>query len=211
MNDKVPPQQRFGKLIIIKEAKHFVLPSGQTNRAFLCKCDCGNKKVIRWAHLKRGRTTTCGCLVERHGMSKTRLYKTWLSIHNRCAPNYFEKHLYYEKGIRVCSAWKKFIPFKNWALANGYEASLTIDRQNNSKGYSPKNCRWATYIQNVNNRDNTFFVTYNLKKVAFMELIRKKNLLLSQAAIRGRIARGWSPQKAIDTAIRLGNYKRRCT
>jgi hypothetical protein len=63
---------------------------------------------------------------------------------------------YGEKGITVCDEWlHDYMAFREWALANGYEEHLTIDRIDGTKGYSPDNCRWATYHeQNLNRTVN---------------------------------------------------------
>jgi hypothetical protein len=62
---------------------------------------------------------------------------------------------YHEKGIRVCEEWDSYEAFRDWALANGYAAGLTIDRRDNDKGYSPDNCRWVTQAVNLRNRSIT--------------------------------------------------------
>jgi hypothetical protein len=62
---------------------------------------------------------------------------------------------YHEKGIRVCEEWDSYEAFRDWSLANGYAAGLTIDRRDNDKGYSPDNCRWVTQADNLRNRSIT--------------------------------------------------------
>ena len=57
------------------------------------------------------------------------------------------------RGIRICDEWSTFIPFREWALANGYSDELSIDRIDPNRGYSPDNCRWATKaVQSINQR-----------------------------------------------------------
>jgi hypothetical protein len=63
------------------------------------------------------------------------------------------------RGISVCGEWStSFLPFKKWALANGYEEHLTIDRINNDGNYEPSNCRWATMQTQSENKSNNKFV-----------------------------------------------------
>jgi hypothetical protein len=203
---------KFGKLTVIKEAERLILPSGQKNRAILCKCDCGNEKVIRLLHLVRGRIKTCGCLNEKHNLSHKPLYRCWRSMKERCyLKSYINADRYSGRNITVCDEWNNsFLSFKEWALNNGYDENLRIDRINNNDGYSPNNCRFVTNQENVNNREITFKVNYDGIEYAFMDLMRFKNIDdMHFAAIRTRIMRGWNHKKAIDTPIRNGNYKNR--
>lgn len=203
---------KFGKLTTIKEVERIKLPSGQYNRAFLCKCDCSNEKVIRLVHLVRGRIKTCGCINENHKLSNKPLYRCWSSMKERCyLKSYINAERYSARGIIVCDEWNNsFIAFKNWALNNGYDPSLRIDRIDNNGNYQPNNCRFVTNQQNVNNREMTFKVKYNGVEYAFMDIMRLKNISdLHHTTIRTRIKRGWNHDKAIDTPIKNGNYKNR--
>ena len=196
---------KFGKLSVVKELEKLILPSGQTNRVILCKCDCGNEKKIRLLHLVRGRIKTCGCSSEKHSQSKTRLYRTWRSMKERCYLSpYKDSHRYKGRGIYVCKEWlDSFICFKNWALNNGYLDNLQIDRINNNGNYEPNNCKFVLNIENVNNRDYTFKVNYENKEFAFMDLMRIKNIEKQNIqTIRARIKRGWDHSKAVNTPIR---------
>jgi hypothetical protein len=90
----------------------------------------------------------------RHGGADTRLYNIWRGVIQRCFnennpsyPNYGSRDIYVED-----VSWFDFVPFRDWALANGYADSLTIDRIDNNEGYSPDNCRWITLADNVRNR-----------------------------------------------------------
>ena len=96
----------------------------------------------------RGRKT-----LTRHNMSRDRLYKIWQGMRQRCEnPNSTGFFRYGGAGIKLCSEWEDFEVFKNWAVVNGYNKSLTLDRINNELGYNPDNCRWATPAEQSHNR-----------------------------------------------------------
>ena len=116
---------------------------------------CGGRKEM---HVSNGRRDkTCGCvLTPRHTVTpeNKRLYECWTNMKTRCKnDNYHKSHRYKERGITLCEEWEKFIPFQEWALANGYSDDLQIDRIDNDKGYSPDNCRWVSNI--INHRNST--------------------------------------------------------
>lgn len=129
---------------------------------------------------------------------------------NRCKPNYFQKHLYYDKGIHVCKEWRlSYQRFKMWALDNGYQEELQIDREDNSLGYYPANCRFVTQEINMSNRDNTLFVNYNGIREPLTMLLRKIERFNDYNTISNRISRGWDAERAINIPIRKGNYGRK--
>ena len=199
--------EKYNMLTVIKEVKPLRLPSGQTNKAFLCKCDCGNEKIIRKVHLVRGKIKSCGCKNRtKNGLSTHPLYKILQAIKLRTNGHYND--VYKIKQIKLCNEWNDFFNFYNWAINAGYKKGLQIDRINSNANYEPSNCRFVTPKQNCNNRENTFFVNYENKNIAFTELIEIKKLQKHEHTIRGRIKRNWSIEKAFNTPIRNGNYKR---
>ena len=116
-------------------------------------------------YLRNGDTKSCGCLnIDRikarfttHGDKRERreerLHRIWSGMKARCEiPSSSSFKYYGARGIAVCDAWKKYQPFKEWALASGYKEHLTIDRMDNEKGYSPDNCRWVTVLEQHQNQ-----------------------------------------------------------
>lgn len=123
-----------------------------------CQCDCGNTTVTHARSLKNGHTKSCGCLQgDAGGMSGTRIYSIWNSMIQRC--NNPRQKYHCGKGIKVCDEWSVkggFFHFKDWALANGYQEDLTIDRIDNDGNYEPSNCRWVDWKTQAANVNRTY-------------------------------------------------------
>lgn len=159
--------QRFGMLTV----KEFDSLNKHKQALWKCLCDCGNTKVVSSNNLRRGLIISCGCYHDEnikhinvtHGHSKTRLYKIWQGIKRRCYnSNEIRFKNYGGKGIKMAKEWKdNFTIFEEWALNNGYEDNLTIDRIDLSKDYEPNNCRWTTIEQQANNKSNNVFIEIN--------------------------------------------------
>lgn len=151
----------FGRL-------HAIGAIGRTfgNTIYLCRCTCGNWKLVRDYELKRD-TRSCGCLrrdlLTKHGGTGSKLYGVWNSMRGRCErPTDQSFKNYGARGIRVCPEWSAdFDAFRSWALNNGYQPGLTLDRIDNDGDYTPENCRWATRKQQANNSRANVLVEYH--------------------------------------------------
>ena len=201
---------RYGKLVVIAEAEKKTLPSGQKPRRVLCRCDCGKEKTVLLLHILRNRIISCGCIqTTKNGESNSPLHRKWKSMHERCHKNAIDNHRYFERGIKVCDEWNDYFVFKDWALKNGYKKHLQIDRIDNNKGYEPHNCRFVTNHQNVNNRNNTFFVNYRGEKISLRLLGNKLGWNQDRImTVYNRIKYGWNHDLAIETPTKVGNYKK---
>lgn len=154
--------KRYGKLTVLCRSENVLRSDGKYIPAWLCQCDCGNKVVVLGCSLRSGNTTSCGCKNKKHGQScahgtnkPSRLYRIWVDIKGRCYyPSSISYSSYGAKGITMCDEWRNsFEAFSEWAISNGYNDTLSIDRIDNDKGYFPENCRWATKsVQRLNQR-----------------------------------------------------------
>lgn len=132
------------------------LPNG--HKAFLCKCDCGNEKLVEPVHWEQGIVKSCGCFYEslklEHSEELDRLRRIHAGMKQRCYNENAESYVNYGgRGIEICDEWRnsreKFI---EWALANGYSNDLSIDRIDVNGNYEPSNCRWVTCELQLENR-----------------------------------------------------------
>ena len=205
--------QRFGKLTVISEGEKFFQPSGQHQRGIICKCDCGNIKKIRLSHLRHSRVTSCGCILPpRIKFYHKRLYNSWRGMRNRCyGAKYPESQYYGKKGITICDEWKNsYNEFAIWALANGWNENLTIDRIDGLKGYYPENCRFVTQFENNINKPGIIIVEYYGKKIPFIVLLKGKGLYSHYGVIIRRIRKyGYSVEDAFDIPIKKRYAKSR--
>ena len=157
------------------------------NSYWLCQCSCGKQKIVRKSHLISGGVSSCGCkkaikcgnASRKHGAwaKNKRLYKIWYCMVGR-GTGKRRREYYFDRGITVCDEWKNVNNFFEWAIANGYQENLEIDRIDNNKGYFPENCRWATRQEQMNNTrktHNIFIcnVKFNLYKLMSEYLISK--------------------------------------
>ena len=140
-------------------------------------------------YLRSGITKSCGCLLHEHnkthGLSNTDLYRIYCGMKSRCYNKNNKKYKNYGgRGIKICDEWvNDFSTFYKWAISNGYEKGLSIDRIDVDGNYEPSNCRWANNdIQSHNKRLDKLY-TYNgktmsvvdwCKEIGFYWLITKK-------------------------------------
>ena len=187
---------RYGSLTVIE----YTGRDQEFKARWKCLCDCGTELIVDVWNLKSGHTKSCGCLgrnrlgdINRtHGHSQTgeSIYPVWKSMKARCNnPNNQAYHNYGGRGITVCKEWDEdFQAFYGWSMKNGYDPDLTIDRVDNDKGYYPENCRWATRLEQANNKRSCKYITYNDETRTIAEWSRIFNV--NYSAFMSRVKRG---------------------
>jgi len=143
----------------------------------------------------------------KHYLRYTRLYRIWNHIKDRCLnPNSDAFKHYGARNISICSEWKQDISaFYKWAIENGYNDNLTIDRIDNNGNYEPNNCRWVDIKTQANNKRNNHLITYNNETHTLAEWGRITNI--NPITINKRLSIGWSISKALTTPVRSRNQQ----
>ena len=205
--------QRFGKLVAIsvnRKTSRLLLNGRHQHRIYLnCVCDCGNFSVVRSDALNtkyESRTKSCGCDNKRaktHNLTHTSEYSTWHGMRVRCSNHTLKNAPYAGRGIKVCTRWDSF---ENFLADMGERPSAThsIERIDNDGDYSPDNCKWATKIEQANNRRDNVTLEFNGITDTIAGWSRRQGL--SYHVIACRIRRGWSVERAICEPV---NHQKR--
>ena len=208
--------QTFGRLTAKCHAGK--TPTGQA--LWIFDCACGGEKTAQASEVRRGKTTSCGCLAvaqkqaagkaRQHAYSRANMYrerKTWENMLARC---YAQGHASYKcyggAGITVCTKWRE--SFEEFAKDMGPRpAGKTLDRIDGSKGYTPENCRWADKIEQANNRRTNRRITVGEVTQTVAQWARQNGV--SPFVIHGRLQQGWSEHDAvtIPVGVRRSHYR----
>lgn len=191
--------QKFGRLTVVGECEE---RTKQGQLMYKCKCECGNIKNIRGYTLRNGGSKSCGCLNKinhhkTHGKTHTRLYSIFCDMKKRCHnKNNKEYHNYGGRGIIICEEWlNDFMNFYNWAINNGYDDNLTIDRIDVNGNYEPSNCRWVDIKSQCNNTRKNVYLTYNGKTQTMSQWADE--LCIPVGRVKTRHKRGWSDKECL--------------
>lgn len=134
-------------------------------------------------------------------MSHTRLHNIWLGMRQRCEkPNCSGYCKYGAKGISVCKEWQNFENFMDWAITQGYDDTLTLDRIDFTGNYEPNNCRWATQRQQQNNRSNNVTLTFNGRTQSIYKWSEETGI--SARVLYDRKHRGWEINRIFNQRVR---------
>lgn len=193
-NAPIPTGTIRGKLKILYRLHNY--------KSSTCLCECQNCGVLAIVPLNRllpgnikkhiKQCVHCYNGKVRHHMKGTRIYNIWIGMKNRANNHDGTRPTY--ASIDVDTAWcDNFLTFYNWAMKNGYNDNLTLDRIDNNKGYSPDNCRFVDMIIQANNKSNNIMINgMSLRRYCILNNLK-------YGTVYRRIHNyGWS----IDEAIR---------
>lgn len=193
--------QTYGRLRVISRAPN--ASKTDTNARWNCQCECGKFSLAYGQDLAKGKVKSCGCLnaerIKTHGHSRKPVYSVWRQIFQRCEnPDAQAYANYGGRGITVCEEWRDFNVF----LADmGFPGrGMSLDRIDNTKGYSKDNCRWATWDQQLNNNRGNVRLDFNGEMLTLSQWA--KRLKIPRDCIYGRLRRGWSAERALSTPVK---------
>lgn len=194
--------QTFGRLTAVRRVER----RGKDSR-FLCRCICGVETVVTLGNLRKGHTKSCGCANREatsaanstHGLSKTRVYRIWSGMRNRCFNRNNKRFPYYGgRGISVCDRWSGFESFLE---DMGFpEEGQSIDRIDPNGNYEPSNCRWVDMKTQCRNKRNNILIEYRGKIEVLHDVA--KQLGVHSTTLNRRVKR-----LGVDAAIELCSRK----
>lgn len=184
--------KKYGNSIAIR---HVGKCSGR-QYTWLFACDCGKEFVAVGCEVRRGSINECpSCAAQRklnsvttHGKTNSPEYAIWTAMKSRCHnQNTIHYADYGGRGIKVCDRWKN--SFENFFFDMGCKPDgMTIDRINNDGDYDPKNCKWASRLDQSNNKRNNRIITINGESMTLSQWSKKCKV--GESTIRKRLSYG---------------------
>lgn len=190
------------------------VPNKAPKRArWKCRCVCGREVEVDAKDLRRKdrHTMSCGCMKgkligerqQTHGMSRHPAWAVWHSMRQRCLdPSHKAYHNYGGRGITICTDWLNSFEAFWQDMGPSYQPGLDLDRIDNSKGYSPENCRWTTRKINSRNRRTNRVIDTPLGRMTVSEL--SERIGIGETTLLYRLDHGW-PTESLCTRPNVRN------
>lgn len=194
---------RFNNLLVIDR----VVKVGRREAHWRCRCVCGSETVVSGSYLRNGVVVSCGCKradlarerFRTHGKTNTSEYRVWSTMNRRCHSERSTRYAQYgARGVTVCPSWRGRGGFERFLAEVGERPSPchSIDRIDVTRGYEPGNVRWATTLQQANNRTDNVYVEAHGVRLSVAEWSRRSGL--NPSTISRRLAAGFSPEYAVS-------------
>lgn len=187
---------RFHRLLVISRAEN-----DHYGTNWNCLCDCGKSCKVRGVNLRNDAVKSCGCTVREasserattHGMSNTVEWQAWNSMRRRCEkPTHKMYHRYGGRGITVCERW---LTFEGFYADMGKRPSKkhSLERIDNDGNYEPANVKWATQVEQQNNKSTSLNLTWQGRTQTLTEWSRELGIV--ENTLRARLRKGWTVEE----------------
>lgn len=197
---------KHGRLTVTSFAEKRRLPCGKNAKYYNCLCDCGNSLIVAKNNLGRS-TNSCGCLKSetttarnyKHGQgsNSNKVHKAWCEMKARCKDTKSHKYTSYtDRGIFVAEEWLEDFQAFYDHIGDPPSPQHSVDRINNNLGYIPGNVRWATDIEQANNKTTNVYLEFNGQTKTRAEWAREYNIPYFR--LRYRLQAGWPMEKALS-------------
>lgn len=202
--------KKFGKWTVLKYS-HL---KNNHHGYWLCRCECGTEKEVTADSLIKGTSKSCGCW--RGEPFKKEPPKTHLPYYQKLSlvlaqmkarcynPDDKSYKNYGGRGIKIYKEWHSPINFYNWAMGNGYEEGLTIERIDVNGNYCPGNCTWVPKSEQAKNRRCNVRITINDETHCLSEWCRIYNIADSTVWKRTKKMH-WDVVKALIVPVKGKN------
>lgn len=177
------------------------------------RCDCGTEKTLIGYEVRCGKTQSCGCLKKeqignvncKHGMSNTPIFRLWWAMMQRCYDiNSDSYERYGARGITVCDRWHQFEDF--YADMGDKPKGMSLERKDNSLGYSPENVEWASAKSQNNNKRNNVVLEFKGKKQTMTQWAEEYGI--KPHTLRKRIVvQGLPLEQALTQPVKVRNVR----
>lgn len=201
-------KSKYGRLTVVRDLPPMpaYTKSGRkiSLRKVECICDCGKTVLVDASNLWRGNTTSCGCRdieatifrSSTHGGCSRPEYRIWQGMKSRCNnPKNPGFELYGGRGIKVCDSWDKSFDAFFEDMGQRPSKNHSLERKDNSKGYSKDNCKWATVKEQTRNRRVTFMVDFKGTMTPLAEVAEATGE--SYKFLYDRVRNGWTIGEAL--------------
>ena len=146
----------------------------------------------------------------RESSRASRLYNIWNGMKFRCETKKSAKGKgYADRGIKICEEWQEYLTFKKWALENGYNDNLSLDRIDVDGDYCPGNCRWVDQKTQSNNKRNNHMLTYKGETKTMAEWAEIKGI--KYHTLKNRINKyGFTVEEALERPVSYLSRNKQC-
>lgn len=191
--------RKYGRLTAIKSVER----DKNNHYKWLCRCECGNEKIIYAHSLRNDVTKSCGCLSKEiisevnstHGMTDTPIHYSWLFMRGVCNNSNNKQYKDYGgRGITICDRWLKFENFYE-DIGERPSKDHRFGRKDVNGNFELSNCKWVTIKEQNNNKQNKVLLIIDEKihsKIEWSEISGT-----NYHSICSRLNRGWSHKEAV--------------